>query len=78
MIVVPYSHDQPDNARRVVRLGVARTIPRHQYRADRLLPELEALLTDGQYASAARRTAELLSEEDGVAAACEGLEAAIR
>src|ERR1019366_84847 len=31
MIVVPWSHDQPDNAMRVRKLGVAPVIPRSKY-----------------------------------------------
>src|SRR6202042_1693212 len=34
MLVMPYSHDQPDNARRVRRLGVAQVIQRKDYRAE--------------------------------------------
>ena len=34
MLVMPYSHDQPDNARRVRRLGVARVIKRRRYTAE--------------------------------------------
>jgi len=75
MIVVPWSHDQPDNAIRVKRLGVGRVIPRGRYRADRVARELKRLLT-GEYAAAARATAGEMEREDGVAAACEGLEAA--
>ena len=33
MLIMPYSHDQPDNARRVRRLGVAKVIQRDRYRA---------------------------------------------
>jgi len=73
MIVVPFSHDQPDNGRRVKRLGVARVIPRSGYRADRVARELKMLLTP-EYASSARATACEMEREDGVAAACEGLE----
>jgi WD40-like Beta Propeller Repeat len=39
-----YSHDQPDNAMRVARLGVARLIPRGRYRAARVVRELKTLL----------------------------------
>ncbi len=74
MIVVPFSHDQPDNAMRVKRLGVARVIPRSRYRADRLAEELKLLLA-GEYTTAASLTACEMEHEDGVAAACEGLEA---
>ncbi len=76
MCVVPFSHDQPDNARRCVGLGVARTVARGQYRAGRVRAELERLLTDGSYRAAAQRVAAEMAKEDGVAAACEGLERA--
>ena len=32
MLVVPHAHDQPDNAARATRLGVARTVRQHSYR----------------------------------------------
>ena len=73
MIVVPFSHDQPDNAMRVRRLGVGRIIPRSRYRADRLARELKMLLT-AEYKSAARAAACEMDCEDGVSAACQGLE----
>ena len=78
MCVVPYSHDQPDFARRCVGLGVARTVPRGQYRAGRVRAELERLLTDGGYRAAAQKVAAEMAREDGVAAACDGLERATR
>jgi rhamnosyltransferase subunit B len=77
MIVMPFSHDQPDNARRVERLGVGRVIPRGRYRAVRLAQELNTLLTKQTYATAAARTASEMAAEDGVRAACDGLEAFI-
>jgi rhamnosyltransferase subunit B len=77
MCVVPYSHDQPDNARRCVGLGVARIVPRGQYRAGRVRAELERLLTDGGYRVAAQNVAAEMAKEDGVATACEGLECAV-
>jgi UDP:flavonoid glycosyltransferase YjiC (YdhE family) len=75
MIVVPWSHDQPDNAMRVRKLGVARVIPRSRYGAERAAEELRMLLTD-QYAAAAQAVSHEMEREDGVAAACDGLEAA--
>ena len=74
MCAVPYSHDQPDFARRCVNLGVARRVPRHAYRAARVATELERLLTDGAYMKAAQSVASEMAKEDGVAAACDGLE----
>jgi rhamnosyltransferase subunit B len=73
MIVMPFSHDQPDNARRVERLGVGRVIPRGRYRAGRVTKELNTLLTQKTYAAAAARTASEMAGEDGVRAACDGL-----
>lgn len=77
MIFVPWSHDQPDNARRAGNLGVAKTIPRHRYRASRVVQDLEDLLTNGSWQAAATRAAAELATENGVAAACLALEAAL-
>ena len=46
MIVVPFAHDQPDNAARVERLGVGRTIYPQQYTASRVRATLSSLLAD--------------------------------
>lgn len=77
MIVVPWSHDQPDNAMRIHRLGVGRVIPRGRYRRDRVARELELVLENSAYsatyATAARASAREMEREDGVAAACAGL-----
>jgi rhamnosyltransferase subunit B len=78
MIVVPWSHDQPDNAHRVERLGVGRTIPRSRYTAARVARELNALLKDE---SCLRRSRELgikIAAEDGISAACDVIETALR
>jgi len=77
MCVVPYSHDQPENARQCVRLGVARTVPRGSCRAARVAKELEQLLLDEGYRAAAANAAREMAKEDGIAAACDGLERAL-
>ena len=77
MIVVPWSHDQPDNAMRVRKLGVARVIPRGKYRAPHVASEIALLLSEERSADAARSVAFEMGREDGVAAACAGLEAAL-
>ncbi len=74
MLVMPYSHDQPDNARRVRRLGVARVVTRRQYRAERVAHLLRGLLHQPRFYEKARSTAELLAGEDGLAQACDALE----
>ena len=42
MLVMPYAHDQPDNAERLVRLGIARSISRHRYTPDRAASRVAA------------------------------------
>ncbi len=44
MLVVPFAHDQQDNAARVERLGIARQISRKKWTARRVAVELRALL----------------------------------
>jgi UDP:flavonoid glycosyltransferase YjiC (YdhE family) len=74
MLVVPWAHDQPDNARRVTRLGVARTIARHRYTADRAAKQLQYLLEAPLVAQRAAEAGAVIQEEDGIAVACALLE----
>lgn len=76
MLVVPWTHDQPDNARRAVRLGVARSLGAGHYRAKRAADELRTLLDDPHYLARSAAVAETIRSEDGVREACEGIEAA--
>jgi rhamnosyltransferase subunit B len=69
MLVMPYNHDQPDNAARVTRLGVARTIPRKKYKAARVANELKELLYDPFYRRRARQIAQEVRAENGAALA---------
>ena len=41
MLVVPFAFDQPDNAARAVKLGVARSLRIGRYTASRVTRELE-------------------------------------
>ena len=74
MLVVPYAFDQPDNAARLERLGVARVIRRKRYTARRAAAELDRLLTDGHYAERAAEAARRVAEEDAVGVACDAVE----
>lgn len=74
MLVVPYSHDQPDNAERVVRLGVARTISRSSYTWQKAEAAVRALRTDRGVIGRARALGAQLQAEDGVAAACSAID----
>jgi rhamnosyltransferase subunit B len=74
MLVVPFAHDQFDNAARVTRLGIARTISRHRYQPSRVAAELRQVLDNPKYAHKASSIAKGVSEEGGVGAACDALE----
>jgi UDP:flavonoid glycosyltransferase YjiC (YdhE family) len=78
MLVMPYSHDQPDNARRVRRLGVAEVLGRKHYKADQAARLIRQLLADPAYAARAGEVAEKIAEENGTVAACNALEAAVQ
>jgi UDP:flavonoid glycosyltransferase YjiC (YdhE family) len=75
MLVMPYSHDQFDNAARVARLGIARTIHRRRYTPARAAAELRQLLDDPSYSRRAAAVGAQVQHEDGVQAACDALEA---
>jgi UDP:flavonoid glycosyltransferase YjiC (YdhE family) len=74
MLIMPYSHDQPDNARRMKRLKVAQVIQKGSYTPGRVAKKLESILTEPSYAEQAQRVAQELKREDGVQAACNALE----
>lgn len=78
MLVVPWSHDQPDNADRIQRLGVGRSLKRSKYNAANAVRELERLLHQRRYTTAAAEVGAKIAEEGGVSAACNVIEAALR
>jgi rhamnosyltransferase subunit B len=64
-LLVPHGHDQFDNARRVRKLGVARTVLPQEYRAERVARDLAALLTDARYLERAATVSIVVREERG-------------
>ncbi|HEY0964073.1 MAG TPA: nucleotide disphospho-sugar-binding domain-containing protein [Pseudomonadales bacterium] len=68
-LIVPFSHDQPDNAARTVRLGTGRMIERGSYRAPHVATELAALLDDPDCASRAHAVGGRVGAENGTARA---------
>lgn len=64
-VVMPMSHDQPDNARRIERLGVGVGIPPKRFTGRRLAAALASLLADGE---GARRAREIAARIDFAAA----------
>jgi rhamnosyltransferase subunit B len=75
MLVVPHAYDQPDNASRVVKLGVARTLPPKRYVASRVTSELRALLAEPSYARRAAEVGCMVQAEAGDQQACDAIEA---
>lgn len=67
-LVVPHFADQPDNAARAVRLGLARSLTPRRYRARAVAREL-ARLARGEYRTRAAAAGGRLRGEDGAARA---------
>lgn len=78
MLCVPFGFDQPDNAARVARLGVARILPRERYHAAQVVPALKDLLTRDEYARKAQALGKQVRLENGAALAVNELEAVLR
>ncbi len=74
MLIMPYSHDQPDNARRMRRLKLARVIERGKFTAPRVARTLDAMLAEPKYTVRAAEVAAQLAQEDGVRSASDALE----
>lgn len=74
MLIMPYSHDQPDNAQRLRKLGVAEVLGRKRYHAKAAARLIWQLLSDGAYQSRATDVAATVAAEDGAVNACDALE----
>jgi rhamnosyltransferase subunit B len=78
MLVVPHGFDQPDNAARLQRLGVAEVLPAHRYQAVRVVRLLQQLMTAPDYVSRAEACADVLRAEDGAVQAANVIEQRIQ
>ena len=77
-LIMPYSHDQPDNAARCERLGVARVIAREKYMAETAAKELRELLSDLSYKSKAIEAKKIVEAEHGTKMACDAIEVILK
>ena len=75
MLVVPHAHDQPDNAARATRVGVARTVRQHSYRGARVARELEQMLGDKRVHARAEDVGAIVRSEGGAVAAAAAVDA---
>lgn len=76
MLIVPYGWDQPDNATRLERLGVALHLPRVKYSVDTATAALKKLLEQSDFAIRAREIGNQVSVENGLELACNAIDAA--
>lgn len=72
-LIVPVAFDQPDNARRTVALGVARSLPFARASAQALAHALDDVMTRPGYARRAAELGAALTRDDGAAAAAAAL-----
>ncbi|MEO6909079.1 MAG: glycosyltransferase [Abditibacteriaceae bacterium] len=77
MLVVPFSHDQPDNAARLERLGVASRLIRRHFSTARAINELSLLIGTSSYAQQAEKMGNEVRRENGPANAANVIEAAL-
>jgi MGT family glycosyltransferase len=77
-LVIPFNHDQPDNAMRVARLGAGRWLARKRYKARRVAAELNELLSKPDYARKAAEVGRIVKAEDGARSAADAIETALR
>ncbi len=77
-LVVPFAHDQFDNAARVRRLGAAQVVHRSAYTAGRAARVLGTLLQRRSYEQAAAAIGELVRRERGAECAADEIERRLR
>ncbi len=63
-LIVPVGFDQPDNARRAVRLGVGRSIPLGKLTAGAMTAALQDLLASSYYATSAAAAVKVVAAEE--------------
>jgi UDP:flavonoid glycosyltransferase YjiC (YdhE family) len=74
-LIVPYGWDQPDNAARVERIGVGKHIPRSAWSTATAVTALSQLLHDDSFSARASKVGAEIQAEDGLASACDAIEA---
>ena len=78
MLIVPFGQDQPDNARRCVRLGVGRMLSPARFTTHRVVSELFQLLSDPTYRKQAEKVGQQVEEEKGTKRASDAIEQVLR
>ena len=73
-LIMPFSHDQPDNADRVMKLGVARSLPPVLFTADRVARALSEMLENTTVRNSCMSVAKRFGQNDAIRRTCELIE----
>jgi len=73
-LIVPFAHDQPDNAERISRRGIGRTLQRSTYSAASAAHTLQEMLADEPLQQRAQEIGSHIRKEDGATTAAVELE----
>lgn len=77
-LVIPFAYDQPDNAERLRRLGVARTLKRSRVSVASLVSNLKRILDDRRMQENARHLASRITPDEDLARTVRALENVVR
>lgn len=77
-LIMPFSHDQPDNAARCRRAGVAEILSRDSYNAEKAAKALSAILSNEKHRANALPLKRIIDSEHGTVTACDAIEAVLR
>jgi rhamnosyltransferase subunit B len=77
-LVIPFNHDQPDNAFRLARLGISRTLSRKKYSVPNVVKELDKLLSNKSYALKAADIGRQVRSENGACKAADEIEGFVK
>jgi len=73
-VIIPFSFDQPDNAFRMKRLGVAEILSRHSINPDSIRAKLEMILTDSSFTNRSRHYAAQITPAQTIDAVVDKIE----
>lgn len=73
-LIMPMSHDQPDNAERIERMGVGATLYPNQFRAGKIAEKMQHLLQSEKIAAACHEISARMTNHQGLAQAADEIE----
>ena len=77
-LVVPFAHDQPDNAHRIVKAHLGAWLPRKRCKGNRYTKALLEVMASEKIATTARKVGEVIRADSGISDACDAVESAWR